>query len=88
MNGEGYFSYTTVYRGATNLGGTNGFTVNNPFPSGYVDQYRHSVSVHYLDSPATTSATTYQVYMKVSAGGLYLNYDNTKGSITCLEIKG
>jgi hypothetical protein len=47
----------------------------------------------YLDSPSTTSATTYQVYFKSrSSEGAVLNTTldgNTSiGSIVCLEIKG
>jgi hypothetical protein len=39
--------------------------------------------------PSTTSAITYQVYMRaVSPATGYLQVENCKGSITCLEIKG
>jgi hypothetical protein len=80
-----YGSYT-VYRGATNLAGTGAFTVYNPNDWG-------GVCMVYLDSPSTTSATTYQVYFKSrSSEGAVLNTTldgNTSiGSIVCLEIKG
>ena len=40
-----------------------------------------------LDSPATTSATTYQVYFKAQASATTkLNNASTKGSITAWEI--
>jgi len=41
-----------------------------------------------LDSPATTSSITYQVYFRTSGGTSFLNFENTKGSITVMEIKG
>jgi len=43
----------------------------------------------YLDSPNTTSAITYQVYVKTSGGTVFFN-ENTIAisTITCLEIKG
>jgi hypothetical protein len=46
--------------------------------------------IMFLDSPATTSSTTYQVYFRNSGSGntTGLNYDNSKGSITLMEIKG
>jgi hypothetical protein len=40
----------------------------------------------HLDSPNTTSATTYQVYIKTNAGTVRINESTTKGSITALEI--
>jgi hypothetical protein len=43
----------------------------------------------YLDSPSTTSATTYQVYFKSGGGGTgVLNTNGSVGSITAFEIKG
>ena len=82
VNDEGWF---TIYRGATDLGaGSNkgmlkiGGAVNS------------TMAMNYLDSPATTSATTYQVYYRCNnvATPVNLNNDSSKGSITCLEIKG
>ena len=48
------------------------------------------MAMTYLDSPATTSAITYQVYMRsnYSGGIAYLNFLNPKASITVMEIKG
>jgi hypothetical protein len=53
---------------------------------------------NYLDSPATTSSTTYKVQMLAGAGSVYLNHNNagdtdftrgrTASSITVMEIKG
>ena len=45
--------------------------------------------ISYLDSPATTSSTTYQVYFKKTGGyNIFLNSGSTTGSITAFEIKG
>lgn len=73
----------TIFRGATNLGSaTNGLASvsGDPVP----------LAMSILDSPATTSATTYQVYFKSNGASAtaYLNADSVKGSITCFEIKG
>jgi hypothetical protein len=44
--------------------------------------------MHNLDSPSTTSAITYQVYIKISSGTAFLNFNGGKGSITAYEIAG
>jgi hypothetical protein len=74
----------TIYRDSTNLGNaTNGMMHLYGDTSG-------QISMSILDSPATTSATTYQIYMRCNSGGgaVYLNQDPTFGSITAFEIKG
>ena len=48
-----------------------------------------AMAMSILDSPNTTSATTYQVYFRTTndmSGSIQRN--STKGSITCMEIKG
>jgi len=87
FNIDGGQSYYTIYRGSTNLGnGNSGMSVYefNASPT------RTSMAITYLDSPATTSATTYQVYFRSDYGGgiAYLNLFNIKASITVMEIKG
>jgi len=48
-----------------------------------------SMSLSVLDSPSSTSALTYQLYLKTESGGaVYINYDNIKASITAFEIAG
>jgi hypothetical protein len=74
--------YYTIYRGATNLGGTNGLAqITEPTSSG-------SVAYLYLDSPSTTSATTYQAYFRTNLGTGYMGSNNSKGQIIVMEIKG
>jgi hypothetical protein len=80
----GNAAYYTIYRGATNLGGTNGLGYYNTI-GGTNDG---TSAYNYLDSPATTSATTYQVYFRTSNDTGYLNGNNTKSQIIVMEIKG
>ena len=71
----------TIYKGATNLGSSDGLSDKQGGDW-------TSVAMSYLDSPATTSATTYQVYFKsATAGTSYLNNTAT-ASLTAFEIKG
>jgi len=79
------YAKATIYRGATNLGSADGmsnvYNGSNDTSSG--------LSLSILDSPNTTSATTYQVYILTNAShAAYLNVNNTKGSITAFEIAG
>ena len=81
----GSSSYT-VYRGSTNIGGsTNGFARLSGANSTWLP-----MSISYLDSPSTTSATTYQLYGRAEAGGVtYFGGDgDMKSTITLMEIKG
>ena len=78
---------TTIYRnGTTNLGTSAGFTGNY----GSANTQRTQASSHYLDSPSTTSSTTYQIYIRNESGAntVYLNEGNRRGVITAIEIKG
>ena len=77
--GSGQRTMYTIYRGSTNLGATDGMTESRLDWS--------TLAMSYLDSPATTSATTYQVYFKTNGSTGYLNNFNTS-SITAFEIKG
>jgi len=78
--------YFTINRDSTNLGdSTNGIV---RFAS-YIGADNYSpIAMSILDSPSSTSALTYQVYMKVSAGTSYINYGAGKVSITAYEIAG
>ena len=88
----------TIYRDATNLGlasASDGLSVGARGEDG-ASAGGGSLAMSYLDSPSTTSATTYQVYFK-STGGAGVsatindagnNTDSVTGSITCFEIKG
>jgi len=79
--------FSTVYRGATNLASSGQFC------SDY-GGYGSYLSTSYLDSPSTTSSTTYQVYIRVSGTGTcYMNSPDgggtaVTGTITLMEITG
>ena len=75
----------TIYRNSTNLGDSSaGFS----YISGAASRIIIPISMSYLDSPATTSSTTYQVYFSSSSGSntVYINDSNAVGTITLMEI--
>jgi hypothetical protein len=82
--GDGTAVSYSIFRDSTNLGGTNGLLYFNT-ASGTIDG---GVAYNYLDSPSTTSATTYQVYFRTSNNTGYLSGNNTKSQIIVMEIKG
>ena len=51
-------AYFTIYRDSTNLGDANGLVINQ------VANLNNPLSMHYLDSPSTTSAVSYEVYFR------------------------
>lgn len=54
--------YATIARGSTNLAGAGGFTLT-------VAGNNYSATMIAYDSPATTSATTYNVQLRTNGGG-------------------
>lgn len=77
---------STFARGTTQLqaGATYGFT-------GWTSSsaFENPMSMHYLDSPATTSATTYNVYIRAITGGsgsYYLSINVNPTVFTLMEI--
>jgi hypothetical protein len=79
-------AFATVYRGATNLGsGTNNNLVQL-FTYGQSQAGTTNFSV--IDSPATTSATTYTVYMQGGGSSITFGLNNTPCYIQLLEISG
>jgi hypothetical protein len=85
-NADGNFANFTVFRGATNLGnGNSGFLSMNRVDDTGDDTAGFAVA--FLDSPNTTSSTTYGVQFR---GGnvAFLNLGSSTGSITLMEIKG
>jgi len=84
-NGNAYDVFLTVYRGGSNLVGANGFAYQS---GGGTSVNYNANAINYLDSPATTSATTYQVYFKANSGIANINVSSAMSVITVLEIKG
>jgi hypothetical protein len=88
-NDVNYNRYFTIYRTSTNLS-TDG--------NGFEVQYDNSLhagphSMSYLDSPNTTSATTYTVYFKTQGGTSWYTHNAGGGNgvnvvFTAFEIKG
>jgi len=83
---SGGYGQATIFRGATNLGGTYGMAV----VYGGASTVLSGVSFSNLDSPNTTSATTYQVYIRqYGSTQTYLNEPSpSTSSITVFEIAG
>jgi len=82
-------SYVSAFRGSTNLAvptSSNGRTpsLSGNFLNSAVDVNK-TVSIMYLDSPATTSSTTYKLAISIwSAGSTYVNRstdDSNNGSV-------
>ena len=84
---NGSDTFATIFRGATDLGAASNKGLAFQ-ATGTTDLFSMG-GMSYLDSPSTTSATTYQVYIRQSSGGtVKLNVGGTKGSLTAFEIKG
>ena len=90
-SGDG-FVFATIYRGATNLGeATNGIGIGNSVSG--VTHIDHPACITILDSPNTTSATTYQLYFRSDNASRTASINGrsgtvVKGSITAFEIAG
>jgi hypothetical protein len=74
----------TLARGSSVLG-ANGFAFHSQ-ASGESYSFSSSSAFNYLDSPSTTNATTYKVYFSAEGGTGKLNYNNSIGTITAIEI--
>ena len=87
-----------LLRGSTLIGNASDTTLQSGFTNIYVgghsdDKYLQSVAFNFLDSPATTSATTYKLQWRNSSGTTYINQyygssDSYNGSstITAMEV--
>jgi len=82
--GSAYWGYYTLYRGGSNLNGSVGS--GGLYINGGTDNHVPTNLV-FLDSPATSSATTYTVYIKSSSGSsVRYNSDGWSLNIVALEI--
>jgi hypothetical protein len=78
---------TTIYRDSTNLAIQSSTGIMGLF-SNEASEYK-GYSYHYLDAPSSTSALTYQVYVKTDASGTaQLMVNGNTASITLMEIAG
>ncbi len=76
-------TYATLYRGSTELSG-NANGIIRIYSSSGADW--HQCNLEWLDTPNTTSSTTYTVYFKVSGGTGYINETTSIGVVTLMEI--
>jgi hypothetical protein len=88
-NASSYALVYTLYRGATNLGGaTYGFG----WISANAQRIEVPISIVYLDSPNTTSSTTYRTYIRSSNVAASVEKPSASGdmteTITLVEIAG
>ena len=76
---------STLYRGASNLVGANGCV---GVYIGDASQIHTPASITFLDSPSTTSATTYTVRIRSrnNSGNTRFNADNFTATIVAMEI--
>jgi hypothetical protein len=82
-------AFFTLVRNSTNLGNTAGFAKIASGASGFLE---NSISMSYLDSPATTSPTTYTVYIRNSDGATDVEWNPNsivlQSVITVFELAG
>jgi hypothetical protein len=79
LNNNGANAYIQIWRGGSSI-----FTVTN---SGMNLTYSSlGPSVQYLDSPATTSSTTYTIYYKTDSNTFYLSTNTSGATLTLMEI--
>ena len=85
------YAEMTIFRGATNLNSVNSNYGMGRIWSRVDSRPVYPMAISYLDSPNTTSATTYQIYFRAAPSGtVYLGGldSGSIASITCMEIKG
>ena len=75
--------WSTIYRDSTNLGHAS-YGMMASYASGARLRSNHSMS--FLDSPSSTSALTYEVYIKTSGNTTSFNSEGAIVSITAMEI--
>ena len=77
----------TIYRGSTALGNSYGFGNFYTASGGYTESMS---SINYLDSPSTTSATEYEVYLRRGSGSGSVEFGNGArlSTIILMEIAG
>jgi hypothetical protein len=80
---SGQAVFGTIYRNSTNLGNSTGGL--SQFNNG---NFHYSTTMTFLDSPATTSSTTYTVYFRTTGGTAYFGGDGVTCTMTLLEIAG
>jgi hypothetical protein len=85
---SGRSGFFTIYRNSTNVV-DSGSSSGNGFNGVFADASRiqTALSVTFLDAPATTSATTYTIYIRSASGSIVAN-QSCSGYVTVMEIAG
>ena len=85
---SGKYVYGTIYRGSNNLGVSSTVGLMRNEAVGSNEYFPHAMQV--LDTPATTSAITYEPYYRIdTAATFYWSYSTYgKLTITAMEIGG
>jgi len=85
---SGRFVYGTIYRDSTDLGISSTVGLMRNEAVGSNEYFPHAMQV--LDTPATTSAITYEPYYRIdTAANFYWSYSTYgKLTITAMEIAG
>ena len=84
-NGYGGNAYLTMYRNLTNLSGSTAPMCMTAVPTNSNSSYQ-TTALSILDSPATTSAITYQPYIFADTGGTATYSGYSSARLTVLEI--
>jgi hypothetical protein len=83
---SGVAIYATIYRGSTNLSTGSSPSAMSGCYSGTA-RIQSTLSCSFLDSPATTSSTTYTVYVKANQSAtVFFNANPNQACITLMEI--
>lgn len=78
-------AFLTILRGSTNLGNGNAGLMRIWFNSSSSYNFC-GMAMSYLDSPATTSATTYKIQFRTPSSNVYISGGNSTDSFTVMEI--
>ena len=95
-NGSGGFqTFINLVRGATNIAQSTGMSNNATVTTIQGGDNLNGVAISFLDSPSTTSATTYKLQMKTAGGTTGAigrrggtTDDGASSTITVMEIAG
>ena len=83
---SGLYNRMTVYRGATDLGSGHGGSTDALQSLSVGTTSWIPSNIEWLDSPSTTSATTYTMYFKASGSTAYMHNAYMISTITLMEI--
>ena len=85
----GTYGYFTMLRGSTNLSGDAGFLTARDGSSSGTNTYGQIAMTH-VDSPNTTSETTYKMQSRSTSGEVIVNASSTdaRSTVILMEIDG